>query len=127
MVIGELIFVLKISFLLWCISCNMCVSEVVRALTITSIYRIKNPNITKNWENHITAASQNEQNTEADEQWLLMFEEQLFILKVLINPFFSLFHSVFRAKNNEGEVATAASNCLMMVRVAVKMEAQNEK
>ena len=64
---------------------------------------------------------------EADEQWLLMFEEQLFILKVLINSFFSLFHFVSRAKNNGGEVAAATSNCLMMVRVAVKMEAQNEK
>jgi hypothetical protein len=46
---------------------------------------------------------------------------------VLINTFFSLFHSVSRAKNNRGEVEAAASNCLMMVRVAVKMEAQNEK
>ena len=47
--------------------------------------------------------------------------------KVLINIFFSLFHFVSRAKNNGSEVAATASNCLMMVRVAVKMEAQNEK
>jgi hypothetical protein len=52
----------------------------IRAFTVASIYRIKNLNITKNWENRITAASPNERNTEADEQWLLEFEEQLFIL-----------------------------------------------
>jgi mannose/cellobiose epimerase-like protein (N-acyl-D-glucosamine 2-epimerase family) len=81
--------------------------------------------------------------------------------KVLINHFFSLFHSVSCAKNNEnnnnknknkttevrkneekrkgkkkkkmrerntnrGELVTA-SNCLMMVRVAVKMEIQYQK
>jgi hypothetical protein len=100
---------------------------IIRALTVGSLYRIKNPNITKNGKNRITPASPNEQNTQAGEQWLLMFEELLFILKVLVNTFFSLFHSVSRAKNNGGEVAAAASNCLMMMRVAVKMEAQNEK
>jgi uncharacterized membrane protein YjfL (UPF0719 family) len=41
---------------------------ILRAFTVTLIYRIKNPNITKNWENRITAISLNERNTEADEQ-----------------------------------------------------------
>ena len=51
----------------------------VRALTVTSINRIKHPNIAKISQNRITAASPNERNTEADEQSLLKLEEQLFI------------------------------------------------
>ena len=99
----------------------------LRTLTVGSINRIKHPNIAKISKNRTTPASPNERNTDDDEQSLPKLEEQLFILKVLINSFFTLFHSVSRAKNNRGEVAIAALNCLMMVRVAVKMEAQNEK
>jgi hypothetical protein len=53
----------------------------IRAFTVDFLYRIKNLNITKYRKNRITAISPNERNTEADEQWLPGFEEQLFILK----------------------------------------------
>ena len=43
-------------------------TDILRAFTVDSIYRIKNPNITKNRENRITVASPNERNMEADEQ-----------------------------------------------------------
>ncbi len=42
MVIGELIFVLKISFLLLCISCNIFVSEVVIIVRVVIIGRGSN-------------------------------------------------------------------------------------
>ena len=52
---------------------------ILRAFTVYSTNRIKNPNIAKNSQKRIIAASPFDWNMEADEQSLLKLEEQLFI------------------------------------------------